>query len=744
MTIMRFSVGKRMMPGRENRKRVFHPLLRGSVLVALALVMLASGLVWQTRSARAATAVSLQVSGMTATITNGLFTIKFNSSGTANSLVLNGQELIGSAKGFYSSINGGTGFSPTALTVVTNTSTMVDIAYTSSWGALHYVVRGGVSGLYSYFVASGIGTVGEFRTLYRVNGSIFRTGYTSVNNAIAFPTLSQIQAATVLQDSTYQLTNGTIYTKYDASTYMNQDLLHGVYGGGYGVWMISPSHEYVDGGPLKQDLMVHVDDSSGDAVVLNMLASSHFGTPGASIPSGKIYGPWFVYFNNGSIADAQAQAAAQQGQWPYTWLTNSAYPLSRTTVTGTLRLADGRAAAGATVTLAQPGGDVYAQGSGYIFSAQADSNGHFSIAQVRPGSYSLYAWANGGSIGAITDQYERDNVSVSGSSTDLGTLTWTPAEYTNLLWQIGTADRKASEFKLGNLPRQYGLWNQVPANLTYTIGSSTPANNWYYAQTAVGTWTVNFNLSQTYSGTAHLNIALAGLSRTADVTVGVNGTSIGSYPSYANDQAIYRSANQSGYYHLIPLSFAASLLKAGSNSLTFHMTSVSSGGGAMYDAITLETGTQVTGGGGTPTPTPTVGTTPTPTPTAGTTPTPTPTTGTTPTSTPTGNGSACQVSYSVSSQWSGGFTANIIIANTGSQTINGWTLAFAFAAGQAVTQGWSATFAQQGSQVTAQNLSYNNSIAPGASISFGFNGSWNSSNPPPTSFTLNGTACSAA
>jgi rhamnogalacturonan endolyase len=495
--------------------------------------------------------------------------------------------------------------------------------------------------------------------------------------------------------------------------------------------------------------MVHIDNTSGDSVVLNMLASSHYGTPGASIPSGKIYGPWFVYFNNGSISDAQAQAAAQQGQWPYSWLSNAAYPLSRTTVTGTLKLADGRSAAGATVTLAQPGGDVYAQGSGYIYSAQADSSGHFSIAQVRPGTYSLYAWANGGSIGDITDQYERDNVSISGSSTNLGTLTWTPTEYTNLLWQIGTADHKADEFKLGNLPRQYGLWNQVPANLTYTIGSSTPANNWYYAQTAVGTWTVNFNLSQTYSGTAHLNIALAGVSRTAAVTVAVNGTSVGSYPTYANDQAIYRSANQSGYYHLVPLNFSDSLLKAGNNAITFHMTNVSSGGGAMYDTITLATGAQVTGGG-TPTPTPTVGTTPTPAPTVGTTPTPTvgttptPTPAPTHTPTPTGSGSACSVSYSVSSQWAGGFTANINITNSSSQAINGWNLAFAFSAGQLVTQGWSATFTQQGSQVTAQNLSYNGSLAPGASISVGFNGSWSSSNPSPTSFTLNGTACSTS
>ena len=570
-----------------------HPVvLRGIVLIMLALGLFTISLTQRGHTSLAAGSVTLSVSGRNATVSNGIYTVKFNSTGKGTSLVWNGKELIGSAAGFYSSINGGTGFSATGLNVITNTSTMVDLAYTSSWGELHYVVRSGVSGLYSYFVATGIGTVGEFRTIYRVNGSIFRTGYNSVRS-IAFPTLSQIKSAKVLQDSTYQLADGSIYTKYDATTYVQQDALHGVYGGGYGVWMISPSHEYVNGGPMKQELTVHVEANSGDGTVLNMLSASHFGTPSVAIPNGKIYGPWLLYFNNGSISDAQSQVATEDAAWPYTWLSNAHYPLARTTVTGTLRLANGQPAAGATVVLAKPGGDLYAQGSDYIFSTQADGSGNFSIPEVRPETYSLYAYANGGStaggaVGSVTDQYERDNINVSGATVNLGALTWSPAQYTNSLWQIGTADRKADEFNLGNVPRQYGLFNQVPANLTYTIGQSTPANNWYYAQTHVGTWTVNFNLSKTYSGNAHLTVALAGSSRTASISVGVNGRNVGSFPSYVNDAGIYRSANQSGYYHRFTINFAASSLRAGANTLTFRATNVSSGGGVMYDTVKLE------------------------------------------------------------------------------------------------------------------------------------------------------------
>lgn len=124
------------------------------------------------------------------------------------------------------------------------------------------------------------------------------------------------------------------------------------------------------------------------------------------------------------------------------------------------------------------------------------------------------------------------------------------------------------------------------------------------------------------------------------------------------------------------------------------------------------------------------GVTPTPTPTQGMTPTPTPSAG------------SCSVHYVVQNQWSGGFTANITLNNTSSSALNGWVVKFTFPATQAITQGWSASFSQQGEQVTAQNLSYNGSIAAGNSTSFGFNGSWSGSNPSPTSFTLNSATCS--
>ena len=103
----------------------------------------------------------------------------------------------------------------------------------------------------------------------------------------------------------------------------------------------------------------------------------------------------------------------------------------------------------------------------------------------------------------------------------------------------------------------------------------------------------------------------------------------------------------------------------------------------------------------------------------------------------------CQVTYTVSSQWQGGFGANVSITNLGSP-ITSWRLAWSFTAGQSITQLWNGSYSQSGGNVTVSNLSYNGSIATGGSTAFGFNGSWTGSNPIPAGFTLNGTACTGA
>ncbi|MFC6083723.1 cellulose binding domain-containing protein [Sphaerisporangium aureirubrum] len=124
-------------------------------------------------------------------------------------------------------------------------------------------------------------------------------------------------------------------------------------------------------------------------------------------------------------------------------------------------------------------------------------------------------------------------------------------------------------------------------------------------------------------------------------------------------------------------------------------------------------------GGGTPSPTPTVTPTVTPTPT------------------PSGGTGSSRVAYTMN-PWNSGFTASISITNTGTSTINGWTLAFTLPSGQSITSGWNATYSPSSGQVSARNVSFNGTLAPGATVEIGFQATHTGNTAEPTAFTLNG------
>ena len=105
----------------------------------------------------------------------------------------------------------------------------------------------------------------------------------------------------------------------------------GTGGKNVGIWNISASAEYYNGGPMKRELMEHIGTT-----ILNMHNGGHYnmGTDG-NFASGelwtKIYGPYFIYLNNFSTAitgtnqpaqalynDALAQGVAEQTAWPIT------------------------------------------------------------------------------------------------------------------------------------------------------------------------------------------------------------------------------------------------------------------------------------------------------------------------------------------------------------------------------------------------------------------------------------------
>ena len=106
-----------------------------------------------------------------------------------------------------------------------------------------------------------------------------------------------------------------------------------------------------------------------------------------------------------------------------------------------------------------------------------------------------------------------------------------------------------------------------------------------------------------------------------------------------------------------------------------------------------------------------------------------------------GGTASCQVTYSTQSQWTGGFVASVTISNTGTSAINGWKLGFTFPGDQKITTAWNGVASQSGESVSITNASYNGTIPAAGSTSLGFQGTWTSSDAAPTSFTLNGAAC---
>ncbi|MBT3153339.1 cellulose binding domain-containing protein [Streptomyces sp. CHD11] len=94
--------------------------------------------------------------------------------------------------------------------------------------------------------------------------------------------------------------------------------------------------------------------------------------------------------------------------------------------------------------------------------------------------------------------------------------------------------------------------------------------------------------------------------------------------------------------------------------------------------------------------------------------------------------------YAKTQDWGSGFEGKWTVKNTGTTTINSWTVDWDFPSGTKVTSAWDATVTNSGDHWTAKNVGWNGTLAPGASVSFGFNGSGSGS---PSGCRLNGGSC---
>lgn len=555
--------------------------------------------------------VTMAVNGMKTTMNNGRLYVTIGTNGQVSSMKVNGtRELLASGGVYFdkTTAQGNSGLNPSGVTVVKNTPEMCEVRYTSNSGntlfEVGYIMRNDIGGLYVYVVATGTATSGdepikEARVCSRLESTLLN-GYVDWRMNGKIPSNAEMEVAekeeNTIQDATYRLADGSIYTKYNWANYVERDTLHGLSNGYYGLFNIPVSYEWINGGVERQELTVHATSKS--PITIQMLQGEHLGGSAMVLNEGekRLYGPFLIYtpYAVNPLADAQAAAAKVKAQWPFQWFDHELYPKARGTVKGHLNVTTGQRNDNVRVILAQEKGkDPLTHTHGYQFWAKTDENGDFTIENVRPGNYNLYAYATAGDV---TDMLEQDYITVVEGEQSLGTIDWTPTCYTDQLWIIGENDRRSSEFNLCDEMRQYGLWEQSPADLTYTVGQSDPKKDWYYAQTKAGTWTVKFNLKKVLApGTACLTASLAGATNAgATVNVKVNGVSCATWKPGVNDAAIYRSAIQSGRHWLMSATFSNARLRYGSNTVTFTMSGNGKNGGFMYDCIKLETGSLVT------------------------------------------------------------------------------------------------------------------------------------------------------
>ncbi|MFJ4869538.1 glycosyl hydrolase family 18 protein [Streptomyces sp. NPDC088757] len=106
--------------------------------------------------------------------------------------------------------------------------------------------------------------------------------------------------------------------------------------------------------------------------------------------------------------------------------------------------------------------------------------------------------------------------------------------------------------------------------------------------------------------------------------------------------------------------------------------------------------------------------------------------------TPAEAATSATATYTKTQDWGTGFGGNWTVKNTGTTALTSWTVEWDYPAGTAVTSAWDATVTSSGTHWTAKNVGWNGTLAPGASVSFGYNGTGSGA---PSGCKINGAPC---
>ncbi|OVA03491.1 Rhamnogalacturonate lyase [Macleaya cordata] len=568
------------------------------------------------------------------------------------------------------------GITGTDFRVIKEDENQVELSFLTTWDESlegkfvplnvdrRFILMRGCSGFYSYAIYERLEGwpgfyIGETRIAFKLRKDKFQYMAISDNRRRVMPMPEDRSSgqkldypeAVLLTNPTNPILKGEVDDKYQYSSEDKDIRVHGWISSdpNIGFWVITPSDEFRTGGPLKQDLTSHVGPTS-----LALFASCHYAGSDLEIkfedgePWKKVLGPVLIYLNSASDniddphtalwEDAKRQMRMEVESWPYSFPESEDFLKSsqRSTVNGRLLVHNRFSneeyvwANNAYVGLAPPGdaGSWQRETKGYQFWTRADANGSFSIRNVRPGQYNLYAWVPG----FIGDYRYGSNLTVNpGLDNNLGVLLYEPPRDGPTIWEIGVPDRSAAEFFIPdpnpkyinrlyvdhidsdckystsiNKYRQYGLWERYTdlypdGDLIYTVDVSDYKKDWFFAHFTrfkedgtfqATTWQIKFNLENLDEpGTYKLRLALAS-AKDAELQVRFNDENV--FPPHfttgtiGKDNAIMRHGIH-GLYWLYNIDIPSNLLVRGNNTV-FLTQSRSSYPfqGIMYDYICLE------------------------------------------------------------------------------------------------------------------------------------------------------------
>lgn len=390
-----------------------------------------------------------------------------------------------------------------------------------------------------------------------------------------------------------------------------------------GFYIINPSMEYMSGGPTKVEFMGHRDTNAAAApCVLNYWRSSHYGGAELSVAEGeswqKVIGPFVIYLNSGAAhdalyADARAQAEVEKAAWPYNWVESEAYTKAeqRASVKGTIKLLDFFPAKLVNLNIGLVHEDSFWQRDAkyYQFWTIGQTDGSFTIDNVIPGKYSIYAFADD-----VLGEYMKTDIEVlPGEDLDLDVLYWKPVRNGRQLFDIGRANRNGSEFFLGENYRDPEIVLEYatlfPDDVRFTAGHSDYSKEWPYlhvphnenkdvkvlpffgvmGEGRATPYRIIFNYTDTpvIGSTVTVRAAICGTSA-SKLEVRINGKHVGDMPLKQTRDGVITRHGSHGIWYETSLSFDGGLLITGENELSLTIPAGSLNSGILYDYIRVE------------------------------------------------------------------------------------------------------------------------------------------------------------